>query len=293
MPNFAILTDSASNLTAKQLRDNDITAIPFPYFLRGKECGCDTLEIFDDMAFYAALKNGEKVTTSQINPQTYTNYMRPLLEAGNDILFIGLSSGISGSFASAAIAKEQLSEEFPERKIELVDSLGASLGEGLIVLKAAELRSEGKTLGDTAEEIRIHIKKMYQVFTVDDLMFLKRTGRLSNISAVVGTVLGIKPMLKGNEEGKIVAFGKIRGRAKVIAALAEKYDALVKEPEKQTVGISYCDCKEDAKALAELINKTNPPKKLIVLKHEPATGSHLGPGALALYFEGEKGVRKV
>ena len=293
MPNFAILTDSASNLTAKQLRDNDITAIPFPYFLKGKECGCDTLEIFDDMAFYAALKNGEKVTTSQINPQTYTNYMRPLLEAGNDILFIGLSSGISGSFASATIAKEQLSEEFPERKIELVDSLGASLGEGLIVLKAAELRAEGKTLGDTAEEIRIHIKKMYQVFTVDDLMFLKRTGRLSNISAALGTVLGIKPMLKGNEEGKIVAFGKIRGRAKVIAALAEKYDALVKEPEKQTVGISYCDCKEDAKALAELINKTNPPKKLIVLKHEPATGSHLGPGALALYFEGEKGVRKV
>ena len=293
MPDFAILTDSASNLTAKQLRDNDITAIPFPYFLRGKECGCDTLEIFDDMAFYAALKNGEKVTTSQINPQTYTNYMRPLLEAGNDILFIGLSSGISGSFASATIAKEQLSEEFPERKIELVDSLGASLGEGLIVLKAAELRSEGKTLGDTAEEIRIHIEKMYQVFTVDDLMFLKRTGRLSNISAALGTVLGIKPMLKGNEEGKIVAFGKIRGRAKVIAALAEKYDALVKEPEKQTVGISYCDCKEDAKALAELINKTNPPKKLIVLKHEPATGSHLGPGALALYFEGEKGVRKV
>ena len=293
MPNFAILTDSTSNLIAKQLRDNDITAIPFPYFLKGKECGCDTLEIFDDMAFYAALKNGEKVTTSQINPQTYTNYMRPLLEAGNDILFIGLSSGISGSFASATIAKEQLSEEFPERKIELVDSLGASLGEGLIVLKAAELRSEGKTLGDTAEEIRIHIKKMYQVFTVDDLMFLKRTGRLSNISAALGTVLGIKPMLKGNEEGKIVAFGKIRGRAKVIAALAEKYDALVKEPEKQTVGISYCDCKEDAKALAELINKTNPPKKLIVLKHEPATGSHLGPGALALYFEGEKGVRKV
>ena len=293
MPDFAILTDSASNLTAKQLRDNDITAIPFPYFLKGKECGCDTLETFDDMAFYAALKNGEKVTTSQINPQTYTNYMRPLLEAGNDILFIGLSSGVSGAFSSAVMAKEQLSEEFPERKIELVDSLGASLGEGLIVLKAAELRSEGKTLGDTAEEIRIHIEKMYQVFTVDDLMFLKRTGRLSNISAALGTVLGIKPMLKGNEEGKIVAFGKIRGRAKVIAALAEKYDALVKEPEKQTVGISYCDCKEDAKALAELINKTNPPKKLIVLKHEPATGSHLGPGALALYFEGEKGVRKV
>lgn len=293
MPNFAILTDSASNLTAKQLRDNDITAIPFPYFLKGKECGCELLETFDDMAFYAALRNGENVTTSQINPQTYTDYMRPLLESGKDILFIGLSSGISGSFASATIAKEQLAEEFPRCKIELVDSLGASLGEGLMALKAAELRAEGKTLDETAEEIRIHIEKMYQVFTVDDLMFLKRTGRLSNISAAVGTVLGIKPMLKGNEVGKIVAFGKVRGRAKIIAALAQKYETLVKEPEKQTVGISYCDCKEEAEALAELIKKANPPKKLIVVKHEPATGSHLGPCALALYFEGEKGVRKL
>lgn len=292
MPDFAILTDSASNLTAKQLRDNNITAIPFPYFLKGKECGCDTLETFDDMAFYAALKNGEKVTTSQINPQKYIDYMRPILESGKDILFIGLSSGISGAFSSAVIAKEQLNDEFPERRIELVDSLGASLGEGLIALKAAEYRAEGKTIGETAEEIRIHIEKMYQVFTVDDLMFLKRTGRLSNLSAVVGTVLGIKPILKGNEEGKIVAFGKVRGRAKVISALAEKYNALVKDPKTQTVGISYADCREDAKALADLINKTNPPKKLLIVKHEPATGSHLGPGALALYFEGEKGVRK-
>ena len=293
MPDFAILTDSASNLTAKQLRDNNITAIPFPYFLKGKEYGCEMLETFDDMAYNAALNNGEKVTTSQINPQKYIDYMRPILESGKDILFIGLSSGISGAFSSAVIAKEQLNDEFPERRIELVDSLGASLGEGLIALKAAEYRADGKTIDETAEEIRIHIEKMYQVFTVDDLMFLKRTGRLSNLSAVVGTVLGIKPLLKGNEEGKIVAFGKIRGRAKVIATLAEKYDTLVKEPEKQTVGISYCDCKEDAKALAELINRTNPPKKLIIVKHEPATGSHLGPGALALYFEGEKGVRKV
>ena len=293
MPDFAILTDSASNLTAKQLRDNDITAIPFPYFLRGKECGCDTLETFDDMAFYAALKNGEKVTTSQINPQKYADCMRPILESGRDLLFIGLSSGISGAYASAVIAKEQLAEEFPDRKIELVDSLGASLGEGLMVLRAAEYRKEGKSLNETAKEIRIHIEKMYQVFTVDDLMFLKRTGRLSNLSAAVGTVLGIKPLLKGNEDGKIVSFGKIRGRGKVIAALAEKYNTLVKNPENQTVGISYCDCKEDAKALAELINEVKPPKKLIIVKHEPATGSHLGPGALALYFEGEKGVRKV
>ncbi|MEE1239464.1 MAG: DegV family protein [Acutalibacteraceae bacterium] len=292
MSNFAILTDSASNLTAKQLRDNDITAIPFPYFLKGKEYGCDMLETFDDMSFYAALRNGEKATTSQINPQKYIDYMRPILESGKDILFIGLSSGVSGAFASAVMAKEELNEKFPERKIELIDSLGASLGEGLMVLKAAEYRAEGKSLETTAEEIRVHIEKMYQVFTVDDLMFLKRSGRLSNLSAAVGTVLGIKPILKGNDEGKIVAFDKVRGRARLISDLAEKYDTLVKDPENQTVGISYCDCREDAKALAELIKKNKPPKKLIIIKHEPATGSHLGPGALALYFEGEKGVRK-
>ena len=292
MPDFAILTDSASNLTAKQLRDNNITAIPFPYFLKGKEYGCEMLETFDDMAFYAALNNGEKVTTSQINPQKYIDYMRPILESGKDILFIGVSSGISGAFSSAVIAKEQLNDEFPERRIELVDSLGASLGEGLIALKAAEYRAESKTIDETAEEIRIHIEKMYQVFTVDDLMFLKRTGRLSNLSAAVGTVLGIKPMLKGNEEGKIVSFAKVRGRAKIIAALAQKYSELVKNPEIQTVGISYADCKEDAEYLAALIKKANPPKRIVTVKHEPATGSHLGPGALALYFEGENDVRK-
>lgn len=292
MSNFVILTDSASNLTAKQLRDNDIFAIPLPYFFKGKECGCEILETFDDMAYYAALKNGEKVTTSQINPQKYTDFFRSFLESGRDIMFIGLSSGVSGSFSSAKIAREQLSEEFPERKIELIDSLGASLGEGLHILRAAGCRKDGMSFEETADEVRKHIPKMYQVFTVDDLMHLKRTGRLSNLSATVGTVLGIKPLLKGNSEGKIVSFGKVRGRAKIIAALAEKYRELAVNPQSQTVGISYADCREDAERLAALIKEINPPKKLIIVKHEPATGSHLGPGALALYFEGEDGVRE-
>lgn len=292
MSNFAILTDSAANLTAKQLRDNDIIAIPLPYFFKGKECGCEILETFDDMAYYAALKNGEKVTTSQINPQKYTDFFRPILEDGRDIMFIGLSSGISGSLSSAKMAREQLAEEFPERKIELIDSLGASLGEGLHVLRGANCRKNGMSFEETADEVRKHIPKMYQVFTVDDLMHLKRTGRLSNLSATVGTVLGIKPMLKGNSEGKIVSFGKVRGRAKIIAALAEKYRELAVNPQSQTVGISYADCREDAERLAALIKEINPPKKLLTVKHEPATGSHLGPGALALYFEGEDGVRE-
>lgn len=291
MPKFAVITDSTANLTAKLIKENNILQIPFPYFSKGKECTCTELEAFDDKRYYSAIKNGTKVTTSQINPQKYIDFMRPLLLEGKDILFIGLSSGVSGSFASAAMGREQLSEEFPERTIELIDSLGAGFGEGLLVLQAAKYRADGMGIKETAEKILSVRDRLYQVFIVDDLMHLKRTGRLSNAGAVIGTVLGIKPLLKGNEEGKIVAFGKIRGRQKSINALAEKYFSLVRNAEKQTVGITYADCKEDAEYLAKLIREKLPPKEILILKHEPVTGSHIGPGALALFFEGENGVR--
>lgn len=291
MPNFVIITDSTANLTAKLIKENDILQISFPYFNKGKECTCTELEAFDDKRYYSDIRNGVKVTTSQINPQKYIDFMRPLLEEERDILFIGLSSGISGSFSSAVMAKEQLSEEFPERKIELIDSLGASLGEGLLALQAAKCRASGMQLKETAETIIMLRDRMYQVFTVDNLMHLKRTGRLSNAGAVIGTVLGIKPLLKGNEEGKIVAFGKIRGRQKSINALAEKYFSLVENAETQTVGIAHADCKEEAEQLAKLIREKLPPKEILIVKYEPVTGSHVGPGALALFFAGDSGVR--
>lgn len=291
MPNFAIITDSTANLTAKLIKENDVLQISFPYFLKGKECSCTELEAFDDKRYYSDIKNGAKVTTSQINPQKYIDLMRPLLREEKDILFIGLSSGVSGSFASAVMARDQLTEEFPERTIELIDSLGAGLGEGLLVLQAAKYRADGIALKETAEKILSVRDRLYQVFIVDDLMHLKRTGRLSNAGAVIGTVLGIKPLLKGSAEGKIVAFGKIRGRQKSINALAEKYFTLAQNAEKQTVGITYADCKEDAEYLAKLIRKKLPPKEILILKHEPVTGSHIGPGALALFFEGDTEVR--
>ena len=189
------------------------------------------------------------------------------------------------------MAREQLAEEFPERKIELIDSLGASLGEGLLALQAAKYRADGVQLTETAEKIIAMRERMYQVFTVDDLMHLKRTGRLSNAGAVIGTVLGIKPLLKGNPEGKIVAFEKIRGRARTITAMAEKYLSLVKNAETQTVGIAHANCREDAEQLAKLIREKLPPKEILIVKYEPVTGSHVGPGALALFFEGDSGVR--
>lgn len=291
MPAFDIITDSTANLTQKLIKENSVIEIPFPYFTEGKEPPFCTLEEFDDVKYYTDIKNGLKVITSQINPQKYIDFFRPSLENGRDVLFIGLSSGISGSFTSATMAREQLAEEFPDRKIELIDSLSAGLGEGLLVLKAASLRADGASIESVVYSILEQRNKLYQVFIADDLIHLKRTGRISNASAIIGTALGIKPLLKGSEEGRIVAFGKIRGRTRAIDAMAEKYFTLAKNPELQTVGITYAGCRADAESLAQKLREKMPPKEFLILKHEPATGSHIGPGSLALFFEGDSDVR--
>ena len=275
MPAFDIITDSTANLTQKLIKENSVIEIPFPYFTEGKEPPFCTLEEFDDVKYYTDIKNGLKVITSQINPQKYIDFFRPSLENGRDILFIGLSSGISGSFTSATMAREQLAEEFPDRKIELIDSLSA----------------DGASIESVVYSILEQRNKLYQVFIADDLIHLKRTGRISNASAIIGTALGIKPLLKGSEEGRIVAFGKIRGRTRAIDAMAEKYFTLAKNPELQTVGITYAGCREDAESLAQKLREKMPPKEFLILKHEPATGSHIGPGSLALFFEGDSDVR--
>ena len=202
-----------------------------------------------------------------------------------------MSSGISGAYSCAEMAAAQLREDYPQRAIRLVDTMGASLGEGLLALRAAACREQGMGLDETADFLLELRERFYQVFTVDNLAYLQRSGRISNATAVIGTVFQIKPLLKGNEEGKIVTFGKVRGRKQSIQALAEKYDTLVKNPGEQTVGIAHADCPEDADYLAGLLRKNFPPKDILTVCYEPVTGSHVGPGTLALFFEGEKGVR--
>lgn len=288
---FAIITDTSANLPTKLAEKEKITVIPFTYMINGEEFICPDTEKFNCKEYYQSLKEGIKVTTSQINPQKYIDYMEPILKKEQDILYIGMSSGISGSFASAQIAREQLKDSYPNRNILLADSLGASLGEGLLVLKAAECRARGMSLEKTEEFILERRRHICQVFTVDDLMFLRRGGRLSNAAAAVGTILGIKPLLKGNDEGKIVSFGKIRGRRGVISALAKKYDKLAVETERQLIGISHGGCPEDAQQLAQMLRMERPPREIMIVEHEPVTGSYLGPSSLALYFEGDENVR--
>ena len=288
---FSIVTDSPANLPLDEICRRGILVIPLSYYLNGTESICHAPEGCDLPGYFQALKQKGEVTTSMIPPQRFVEYWEPLLQAGQDVLFISISSGISSSYASARIAADQLLETYPDRSIRVLDSLCSSLGEGLLALRAFTLRSQGMSLEETAQALESLRFRMCHIFTVDDLMFLKRGGRLSGAAAVLGTVLQIKPLLKGNEEGHIVLSGKARGRSQSIKALAQRYEELVAYPGDQTVCIAHGNCPEDAQALARLIRQNKPPKEILISCLDPINGAHAGPGALALFFEGEEGCR--
>ena len=288
---FAVLTDTSGNLPKRLTDERGIGVIPFSYTVDGKDAVCPDIEAFDGESFYRELKAGRVVTTTQIGPRRYADFFEPSLKEGKDVLFISMSSGISGSCNSANIAGELLRESYPERRVAVIDTRGAALGEGLVALRAADCRDAGMSFEDTVAAMETLSTRMCNVFTVDDLMFLRRGGRLSNLSAIVGTVLNIKPLLKGDEEGKIVAFARLRGRRRAIEALAEKYERLAAAPETQTVGVVNAACREDAALLIELLRRKRPPKEIISVDYEPVTGCHVGPGALALFFMGGDDVR--
>ena len=290
---FRIVTDTSSNLPTAYLQAENITVIPFTFHTESGEQSCMDTASFDAKAFYTAMRNGEKVTTSQIPPQRFVDNIRPMLENGEDVLFVSMSSGISGSYASSKIAANQLAEEFPERRILTVDTYSASLAEGIVVMRAVECRKEGLSIDETYQILRALRHRIAQIFTVGDLRYLKRTGRLSNLEAAVGTVLQIKPLLKGDPQGKIVCFAKVRGRQRAIEEMAKRYEELVVSPETQTVCISHADCEADAQILASMLRRSKAPKDILIVDYEPVTGSHVGPGALALFFVSDDNVRNI
>ena len=290
---FIAVTDTSGNLPTPLAKEYDLKMIPFAYFIDGERFTCLDTESFDGDAFYALLKNTE-VKTTQINPAEYADFFEPFLKDGKDVIYVAMSSGISGSCQSASIGAQMLLERYPDRTIEVVDTRGASLGEGLVVVTAAKMRDEDLSAQEAAKRLRMLSERMFNVFTVNDLMFLRRGGRLSNLSAIVGTVLGIKPILKGGEDGRISAFDTVRSRRRSIHALAAQYEQYVVEPERQTIGIAHAACREDAELLIRLIKEgAHPPKEILLVDYEPVTGSHVGPGALALFFESCEGVRAV
>ena len=288
---FAIVTDTSANLPSRLLKQYSLSVVPFSFSINGAEHIDLDAEEFDAAGFFAAMRAGAKVVTSQIPPQVFADCFEPLLQSGQDVLFVSMSSGISGSYNSSEIAAGELRGRYPDRKLVCVDTFAASLGEGLLVLRACELREEGKTLDETVDVLLRERKRMCQIFTVDDLKYLRATGRISAAATLVGTMLSIKPVLKGNELGQIVQAGKIRGRRQVIEDLAARYEADVVSPETQCVGVAHCDCRDDADMLIKLLRRKKPPKDVLLVDYEPVTGSHIGPGSLALFFWSDEEVR--
>lgn len=288
---YRIFTDSASNIPSELLVQNKITVVPLSYFENGCEHLANPYEAFDYKAFYNKMREGAEMTTSQVPPDRFIKSFEASLLEGCDVLYVGLSKEVSGTFNSALIAADELSVKYPERKLRLINSRGADMGEGLVVLKACEILKNGKTLDEACTLLEDYVMRLGQIFTVDDLKYLKKTGRISGFTAKLGSVLNIKPLLKGSEAGTIVSFAKVRGRKASINAIFEEFKRLCQNPEESLVAISQADCPEDAETLKQLILSHCTPKEILIVGYEAVMGCHVGPDALALFFEGTEEAR--
>ena len=278
-----LFTDTSANLPVEIIDEYGIEVVPFSYTIDGVEYIPE--REFDGKAFYAAMRTGSEVKTSMVNAGTFIERFKTALDAGKDVLYIGMSGGISGTANAALMAKQELDEEYPDRKIVVIDTLAASLGEGLLVIKAAEQLRDGAALDAIEEDIRVQVPHMCQSFTVDDLKYLKKTGRVSGAAAIIGNVLSIHPILIGDYEGKIVVKSKVRGMKRTLDALAERYAELVLN-KAETIGIAHADNEEGKAYLVQRLRDKGLTGKCLSVCYEPVTGSHVGPGTVALFFFG-------
>ena len=288
MSEYVLFTDSNTDLPADLVQQLDLSVIPMLFEMDGKSYYNypDNHEM-DPKEFYAALRGGKVCTTSQVSPSRFDEIFSPVLESGRDILYLCFSSGLSGTYNTSRLAVEELREKFPDRKIRTVDTLAASMGQGLLVYLAAKKRQEGMgldELGDWVEENRL---KLCHWFTVDDLMFLKRGGRVSGAAAVMGTMLGIKPVLHVDDEGHLIPMEKVRGRRASLDALVKHMQATAIRPAEQTVFISHGDCQADCDYVAQQLREKLGVKEIVTSYIGPVIGAHSGPGTVALFFVGE------
>ena len=285
MSDFVILTDSSADLTAELVVQMDVQVLPLSYNMEGRIVYNypDNREM-DPHEFYDLLRAGKTATTSAVNVAQYTEAIEPNLEQGKDVLVLAFSSGLSTTYNSAVIAADDLREKYPERKIYVVDTLCASLGQGMLVYLAAKERAKGKSIDevrDWAEENKLSIA--HQV-TVNDLHTLKRGGRISATTAVVGTMLAIKPMIHVDNEGHLINIAKCRGRAASLKALVDTMEKTVIDPANQTIFISHGDCWEDAQSVADMVKERFGVKEVIMNYVGPVIGAHTGPGVVALFY---------
>lgn len=285
---FKIVTDSTADLPLEYLEEHKLGCMHLGYIMEGVTYGCDREMPWKE--FYAMMREGKMPTTSQVNPEEAKDYFKEFIKEDKEILYLAFSSGLSGTYNSAKLAAEEVMEENPDCRIIVIDTLCASLGEGLIVHKAVCMRDEGKSMDEVADWVNAHLQNLVHVFTVDDLYHLYRGGRVSKTTAFIGTLAGIKPKLHVDEEGHLILIGKVRGRKKSLTALVDYMEEKMGtfQAENDIVFISHGDALEDAEFVRDQVKERFGIKNFLINNIGPTIGAHSGPGTIALFFMGEE-----
>lgn len=286
MQKFVLFTDSSSDLPITLINELGIKMVQLTVTLEGEDP--KTNDLVNTKEFYDALRTKKSATTSTPSINNFIEAFEPIVSAGNDMLYLGFSSGLSGTYNAGAVAAAELSEKYPDRKIFTVDTLCASLGQGLIVYSAAKMCENGAEIEEVRDFVENNKLNLCHWFTVDDLFFLKRGGRVSAATAVMGTMLSIKPVMHVDNAGKLINVEKARGRKAAIEALLKNMRESHTDIKNQPVFISHGDCIEDAEYLAELIKTEFGVEVLVIDYVGPVIGAHSGPGTLALFFYGKQ-----
>ena len=284
MNKYVIVTDSSSDLTSDIINDPEVVYLQLDVLMDGEasKANCDV----DIKDFYAKLRAKKNATTSAVNIDKFIETFEKYLADGYDVLYLGFSSGLSGTFNAGFVAAKELSEKYPERKVFAVDTLAASLGEGLLVYHAVNMKNGGADIESVRDYVEENKLKLCHWFTVDDLFFLKRGGRINAATAIVGSMLSIKPVLHVDNKGRLISVSKARGRRAALDALFDKMKETAIEPEKQVVFISHGDSEEDAKYLADRIKTELGSPEVVISYVGPVIGAHSGPGTIALFYLG-------
>lgn len=285
MREFIISTETNSDMSEEFLAKNNILVIPHYYNVEETTYG-EEGNLLTIKQFYDEMRNGKKVGTAASNPAVILDKFTNIAKQGKDILHISFSSGLSGGYQNIVNGANEVMEEYPDCKIIVIDTLSASLGEGIMLQYAVDARAAGKTIEETADGIRELVPHISVQFTVDDLEYLYRGGRLSKTSAVLGSVINLKPVLHVDDEGKLVALTKVRGRKKSIAAMLENMEAKIGSyRDKQIfIGIMHGDCEEDALKVRDMIKEKFGYDRFVIEPIGPSIGAHSGPGTLGLIF---------
>ena len=287
MNEYVIMTDSACDMKPELLAEWGVPFRSLTYRFDGSDQEYTDSSI-PAVEFYAKMKAGSVAKTSAVNSESFLQMFEEALKNGKDVLYLGFSSGLSTTFNSARIASLELAERYPDRKITVIDTLAASAGFGLLVYLAVQKKNAGASMDEVAAYIEELKWKLCHWFTVDDLVYLKRGGRISPTAAFVGNVLGIKPVLHMDNEGHLINMFKVRGRKTAVTSLADQYGKLAEDPAGGTVFISHADCINDVEELASILKERHGASVHIVTDVGPVIGAHSGPGTLALFFIGKE-----